>query len=76
MNNKIKLTVFFLMILSQTIFAFEISKSVETNDGFIPYSRYLEKLDKENLCVTKEMSDEEKAEAEKLIDENLEIAKG
>ena len=69
--------VFFTFIFAaQTSFAFEISNSVIAKDSFVPFSRYLEKLDNKGWTVISGMTDEQKNEANEEIDKMLASAKG
>ena len=65
-----------LLAVTQTAFAFEYNKTTEKDEGFIPYSRYLEKLLPEDYSVFPKMTDEQKAEANEEIDKLLASAKG
>ena len=73
--QKLFLAILINIIFASSAFAFEISNQAENNDGYIPYSRFIEKLDAEDIAVTSEMTDEQKAEADKAIDDLLNQAK-
>ncbi len=75
-RNCILLQIGFILILAQSCFAFEISNSVITKDSFVPFSRYLEKLDNKGWTVISGMTDEQKNEASEEIDKMLTSAKG
>ena len=65
-----------IILSAQTAFAFEISNSVAPKDNFVPFSRYLEKLDNKGWTVISGMTDEQKKEANEEIDKMLASAKG
>ncbi|MBP5468300.1 MAG: VWA domain-containing protein, partial [Candidatus Riflebacteria bacterium] len=77
MRKHFFLALFILLLaVTQTAFAFEYNKTTEKDEGFIPYSRYLEKLLPEDYSVFPKMTDEQKAEANEEIDKLLASAKG
>ena len=78
MFYKIRISIFLVLFTTiiQSVFAFDISNSVVSKDTFVPFSRYLEKLDNKGWTVISGMTDEQKNEANEEIDKLLASAKG
>lgn len=70
------LSVLVVLCLSQTAYAFEITKSEASEKAFVPYSRYAEKFAGDFLPTVSKYNDKQREAAEKTSNEALNWIKG